>query len=186
MYRYISYSINNPIPPQAFGQVLDLMQASFPPAERRDRAGQEKLASNPLYHLFVLEDAGTDTVCGFIASWQLDSCRFIEHFAVDASRRGKGAGGEMLLHFLSQNTGTVVLEAEPPLDDISRRRIGFYERHGFSLNPYAYLQPSLSASCEPIPLKIMTYPQPLSECEFIKIRSILYEKVYAVQESDLF
>lgn len=43
--------------------------------------------------------------------------------------------------YIRQSGKPVLLEVEPPLGEMEQRRIGFYERLGFHLNPYAYVQP---------------------------------------------
>ena len=50
----------------------------------------------------------------------------------------------MLLNdFLNHMEKTVFLEVEEPGTDLARRRIGFYERAGFCLNDFDYIQPDL-------------------------------------------
>jgi len=49
------------------------------------------------------------------------------------------------------------LEAELPETELAARRIGFYERHGFTVNAdYPYFQPALTPGGSPIPLHLLT------------------------------
>ena len=44
---------------------------------------------------------------------------------------------------LAEKKRPMVLEVELPEDALTRRRIGFYERHGLVFNSYPYLQPPM-------------------------------------------
>ena len=77
-----------------------------------------------------------------------------------------------------KKAGKVVLEVELPEDSLKKRRIGFYERHGFTFNEYPYIQPPMGEDRHEIPLRIMSAPEPLSEDEFQSVRTELYESVY--------
>lgn len=77
----------------------------------------------------------------------------------------------------------IILEAEPPdQSDIAARRVRFYERLGFALNKYKYLQPPYSSGEHPLPLSIMSYPDALPCDKFLKIRNELYRGAYEVPE----
>ena len=67
---------------------------------------------------------------------------------------------------------------ELPESDLEQRRIAFYERNGFCLNDYSYIQPPMTEYTHAIPLKIMSAPEKISEKEFRAIRSELYRYVY--------
>ncbi|AZS15605.1 hypothetical protein [Paenibacillus lutimineralis] len=73
----------------------------------------------------------------------------------------------------------LILEVELPDTSLSQRRIKFYERLGFYINPYDYVQPALSGQAA-IPLKMMSYPEPLTPKQFANVKSVLYSKVYKV------
>ncbi|MNY54601.1 hypothetical protein D3C86_1904940 [compost metagenome] len=77
----------------------------------------------------------------------------------------------------------MLLEVEPPAGELEQRRIGFYERLGFHLNPYDYVQPPLRTGQPDLPLRIMTYPRPIRKSEFQLYREILYTEVYKIAAS---
>ncbi|MCG8399496.1 GNAT family N-acetyltransferase, partial [Bacillus atrophaeus] len=79
----------------------------------------------------------------FLAVWEFAEFVFIEHFAVSEKARNSGIGGKMLEELARQKAGKVVLEVELPEDSLKKRRIGFYERHGFTFNEYPYIQPPM-------------------------------------------
>ena len=114
----------------------------------------------------------------FLAVWEFAEFVFIEHFAVSEKARNSGIGGKMLEELARQKAGKVVLEVELPEDSLKKRRIGFYERHGFTFNEYPYIQPPMGEDRHEIPLRIMSAPEPLSEDEFQSVRTELYESVY--------
>ena len=161
-----------------FAVVWEIMEESFPVDERRNRSGQEEVLKNPYYHLYGYRQR--KEVVAFLAVWEFDVFTFIEHFAVKQTYRNGGLGAELLGQLLEPNPLPVILEAEPPLGELQERRIRFYERNGFVLNPYEYVQPAMSAEGKKIPLDIMSYPRRLSVGEYETMRDILYRIVYHV------
>lgn len=115
-----------------------------------------------------------------MACWEFPILRFVEHIAVDPNIRGGGVGKKMMADYISQSEKPVLLEVEPPNGEIEQRRIGFYERLGFHLNPFEYVQPPLREGQADLPLLIMTYPRPLNVEEFNLFRETLYTEVYKV------
>ena len=84
-----------------------------------------------------------------------------------------------MLQELKQFTGNrLCLEVEPPEDELTRRRIAFYERNGFIYHDFAYMQPALSKGQNTIPLKIMTTGDKLDKTAFEEIKELLYSQVY--------
>ena len=94
---------------------------------------------------------------GFLAVWEFESFTYIEHFAVDPVLRNSGTGSAMLQELVRKYQKQICLEVELPEDELTRRRIGFYERNGFVFNEYPYIQPPISKGKSPVPLRIMTY-----------------------------
>ena len=86
----------------------------------------------------------------------------------------------MLKAFLERFGKPFFIEVEPPEDELTRRRIGFYERNGFVLNDYDYVQPSLGEGKDPVPLRIMTWPRGMEKEELAdieqRIRRNLFDK----------
>ena len=165
-----------------YDRIWEIMQEAFPPAERRSRTGMDRVMADPAFTLSVYRDE-TGEPAAFLTSWQLEGFRFVEHFAVSASLRGRGMGGRMLRAFLESGAGPVVLEVEPPENETARRRIGFYQRLGFHLVDYPYIQPPLQPHTPAVPLRIMSWPAPLSRETFAAVRKSLYNKVYACGNS---
>ena len=158
-----------------FDAVYAIMERSFPLEEYRTYEAQKALLEKPSYGIYVAKEA--DCILGFAAVWELEGWRFVEHLAVDPQHRNRGIGAG-LLAFLAK--GRCCLEVELPETDISRRRIGFYQRNGFFLNDYPYLQPSLGEGRSPVPLSVMTSGRTVSPEEFSQLKTLLYTYVYEV------
>ena len=74
----------------------------------------------------------------------------------------------------------ICLEVELPEEEMSKRRIGFYERNGFYYNDYEYMQPAISKGRNEIPLRIMTTSGKVTEDRYNEMKDILYQYVYGV------
>ena len=161
-----------------FEEAWKIYEEAFPEDERRSLSQQMDLLENPLYNFICIHDEGE--LAGFIAWWELSGFVFIDHFAIDGNQRGKGLGGKFLRDFLSEKGTHAVLEVEKPSSPEAKKRIAFYERLGFHLNEYDYLQPPFSNGKNPVPLLLMSHPSGLDPDGFEKIKSELYSKVYSV------
>ena len=147
------------------------MQASFSDNEYRPYDEQLALFEEPEYRIYYMP-------AGFLAVWEFESFIYIEHFAVDPALRNSGTGSAMLQELVKQYQKPICLEVELPEDELTRRRIGFYERNGFVFNEYPYIQPPISKGKSPVPLRIMTYKSEITREEFQKMKEILYRRVY--------
>lgn len=162
-----------------FDQVYRLMEQSFPPAEFRTREGQAALLDDPRY-LLVPSWSEEGALAGFMAVWELPPFQFVEHIAVQPALRGRRIGEGLLTRYAQEagDSGTIVLEVEPPEPGWPGRRVAFYERLGFVLNDYDYVQPPLRGGLAPLPLKLMSYGRALTEAEFRAFRDTVYRHVY--------
>ena len=154
-----------------FPEIYRIMQASFSGDEYRPYDEQLALFEEPEYRIYYMP-------AGFLAVWEFESFIYIEHFAVDPALRNSGTGSAMLQELVKQYQKPICLEVELPEDELTRRRIGFYERNGFVFNEYPYIQPPISKGKSPVPLRIMTYKSEITREEFQKMKEILYRRVY--------
>ena len=168
------------ITPDDFPSCYPIFAKSFPPDEIRPYDEQAALLFNPYYRLYAKKDG--KTVQSLLAVYSFPELTFIEHFATDPALRGKGIGSTFLTELLSSSDLPVCLEVERPENDISIRRIAMYERLGFFLNKYDYIQPSISKGRRPVALYIMSYPSALNEEQYLAVRNRLYRDVYNVKE----
>lgn len=165
------------------GFIETLYTEAFPADERRAfQAVKELLVTTPAFHLTGIRADGRPA--GLLSYWKWDDLAYVEHFAVDAGCRGGGLGAGALNRLLSQLDIPVVLEVEPPVDELSRRRIGFYERLGFRLWSCPYVQPPYDKDRNPLDLLLMTYGNLDLSVAFGPVRDRLYREVYGASVPD--
>lgn len=175
------YSRKRPMTREHFARLFEIMEYSFPEDERRDFEEQFGEFSKPFFHSMCYEPDG---IAGFMNYWDLGSFVYLEHFAVARELRGNGLGAKLMEEFFGTVGGRpVILEAEPPeLNETARRRVAFYERLGFNLNPHEYYQPPYKPVGRPVRLVIMSAPKALTDEEFFRARTVLYRDAYEVGE----
>ena len=173
-----------------FPEIYRIMQASFSDDEYRPYDEQLALFEEPEYRIYYMPAIGMERVgnhsignftmhaAGFLAVWEFESFIYIEHFAVDPALRNSGTGSAMLQELVRKYQKQICLEVELPEDELTRRRIGFYERNGFVFNEYPYIQPPISKGKSPVPLRIMTYGEAITRETFEAMKNVLYRSVY--------
>ena len=161
---------------QEYLDMWNIYIESFPDNERRTMENHKELLNNELYNIKSIKE--DDKIIGFIAWWNIHEFRFIEHFAIDIRYRNGGYGSRVLNEFIEENDTNIILEVEPKGEELSNRRIGFYERLGFIYNDYEYKQPQLSKDKEQVNLRLMSFGQELSLNEFHRVKNTLYKYVY--------
>ncbi len=166
---------------QQFCKVYDIMKASFPPDELRPYNEQLALLDKPPYSIYTLSQNPAESIDNFVAIWEFDSFIFIEHIAVCESLRGSGTGSKILGIVATTFDKIICLEVEPPTDEMSKRQIEFYKRNGYTLNPYPYIQPSISKGKNEIELMIMSNNGMLTQNEFDNFKDTVYKTVYNVK-----
>lgn len=120
---------------------------------------------------------------GLLTTWHFEEFIYIEHFAIDPTLRSQGYGSEALKAFIHEHGKPLVLEAEPPTDALSIRRIKFYERIGLTLYDFPYMQPAYTEDSHPVELRLMgtldtnATPLPL-------VSQILHREVYGWTAND--
>lgn len=175
------YNVDNPIPPKLFDSLFALMEQSFPACERRGKAEHYAEFDKTQFHSLCYCPKG---LAGFMNYWDFGEFVFLEHFAVSPSLRGNGIGAMLMEQLKAAVQCPIVLEAEPEeIGEIALRRTRFYKRLGFHVNEYEYYQPPISDNEQPVPLKLLSYPLPFSDEDFLNVRNILYTMAYKVGES---
>ena len=156
-----------------FDGIFAEMEKNFIPDERRDRDAAKKLLDKSEYKIYHTVEEGERV--GFITVWELSDFTFIEHFVTYETYRNKGYGAKVL-SALKEKYERLLLEAEPPVSEMQKRRVAFYERNGFVQNPQKYMQPAYRSDGAEVELVLMSYPCKL-ECYADTVREI-YGKVY--------
>lgn len=153
---------------------------SFPEAERRAFSLVKDLVKNePRFVVFAL--FRDDVYAGFITAWQFNAFTYVEHFAIDESARNGGIGAEAMRQFLTNCDAPVVLEVEIPADEMSKRRIGFYERLGYVLDNHIYYQPPYREGEEFLEMRLMTYGNIDLQQLFEEVKGCIHRNVYGIK-----
>ena len=104
------------------------------------------------------------------------------YLAVSPRLRGQNMGSKALAAFCQGRR--VILEIDPPEDEISVRRQHFYQRLGFVANPYAYIHPSFRRPFHPHRLVLMSYPEALTYEEARGFADFIRERVLRYSEHE--
>lgn len=152
-----------------------LYENSFPLKEIRPLEAHIEAMKDDAFHFHLLTEFqdGKEVFIGFLSWWdwmgvgEPTPLRFGEHFAIRTDLRGGGYGSEAMDYLIGGGERLLLLEIDPPVDDIAQRRQKFYERHGLVVNPeYKHVHPSFRDGTEPHELLIMSHPRKLSPGEF--------------------
>lgn len=162
---------------ETFEDIFPLLEEAFPETELRTKADQKALLQEPCYRLYGVKGA-MESYLAVFAIWEIETFLYIEHFAVKKEYHNRGYGGALLDNLLEEKGKPVVLEVEPPKDALTRRRVGFYQRHGFAFNGYPYLQPPMRKGHGMLPLRLMTWPGGIDEETYERYKDRLYRIVY--------
>ena len=133
-----------------FDSVWEIMEERVFRGTRDDPGGAEKDTGCLLVSLYGYRAHGE--LMAFLAVWEFDTFLFVEHFAVRKSCRNGGLGAVLLTQLTTQSRKPVILEVELPTGELEARRIAFYERNGFVMNPFEYMQPAMGEDRHAIPL----------------------------------
>lgn len=153
---------------------------SFPPDERRDFDEVVRLLrENDDFAIALLSDE--EHPIGFISYWSWSDFTYMEHFAIDSRCRGAGYGAAAMTALLEQLGKPAVLEVEKPEDDLSRRRIAFYQRLGFVLSTRPYTQPPYSPDRHSLELYLMSYGAIDLDHVFDAVVTRIHNRVYGVE-----
>lgn len=159
-----------------FDELFAILEEGFPPSERRTKSDQRKLLDLEEYRIYGLREEGN--LIGFVAEWEGPEYRFVEHFVVNEAFRGNGVGSRLLSEYNDLSDKPVVLEVEPPENEIQKKRIKFYRRNGYHFTEYSYVQPSINADIKGVPLVLMSYPDQLTDDRFLSVKDWLFSTVY--------
>lgn len=165
---------------KTFDEIFPLLEAAFPVTELREKERQKAMLSEECYRLYGVRKDGV--FAAVFATWEIEDFLYIEHFAVKEAYRNGGYGGNLLDTLLEEKGRPIVLEVEEPEDELTRRRIGFYERHGLVYNDYPYLQPPMRDGQDMLPLKLMTKPSAIDEATYHRYKKLIHKIVYKYED----
>ncbi|AZQ61632.1 GNAT family N-acetyltransferase [Flammeovirga pectinis] len=160
-----------------FNALWDIYLEAFPRDEQRPKEEIISLMDTPNFYfegIYVEKKC-----CGLVCYRELGDFIFIEYLAMHANSRGSGAGSAFLHYFIEKYNGEkIILEVEHPVEDIQKRRVGFYERKGFHYNDKIFMAPQTIEGGQELPLNFMSYPLLLGTQEYEQVKKLLLDKVY--------
>ena len=155
---------------------MRLYGESFPLHEQRQDASQTAILQNEAYHFDLVYD-GEDWV-GLLLNWETEDFIYVEHFCILPEKRNCRYG-ERALSLLRERGKTVILEIDPPEDEISRRRRGFYVRCGFREDPFPHVHPPYRKQNAGHRLTVMSCPEGLTQSGYDRFAQYLSGTVMA-------
>ena len=155
-----------------YQRAMELYSISFPAHEQREAHSQKQILTQDAYHFDVICDEGK--FIGEILYWEVAGFFYIEHFCILPAMRNKHYGQKILNAYQST---PLILEIDPPVNEISTRRKGFYERCGFVENPYRHIHPPYHAENHGHELIIMSSPRKLEANEYACFNHFLQDIV---------
>lgn len=113
-------------------------------------------------------------LCNYIGGWK--------SHATLPEMRNKGYGERIIRQIKDLFPELLVLEVEQPLNEMSARRIGFYQRCGFSLCKQDYVQP-LCQEGEKVPSMCLMYAGKESiDTDFETIKNAIYREICGMNQ----
>lgn len=161
-------------------ELRTIYEEAFPLDERREWAQFTELLANPDFFLEAIHLQ--KKLVGILTTWNLHDFKFIEHFAIRDSERGKGFGTQVVNQLLAESSVPVILEVDEPSTETAQKRIHFYEHFNFSVCKREYFQPPYSADKNKVKMLLMSYPEEINDEIFPQIKARIYRSVYGIYE----
>lgn len=157
-----------------------IYETSFPEDERRNFDLLKALDGKSDFDFFVITNKQANAI-GIISLWSFKEFIYIEHFAIQQNERGKGIGSSVLFSLANKYSKPILLEVELPENDLAKRRIAFYQRHGFAVQPYDYTQPAYDKTKQSLPMIVMIKADfEITKRFFYSAIATIYKEVYGL------
>ena len=157
-----------------FDRAFALYESAFPREERRDLTEQTRVLNKEAYHVdFILNNGEFQ---GIMLYWETEDFIYLEHFTTLPEVRGNGIGSAAL-ELLKAKGKTVLLEIEPPTDELTRRRFAFYQRNGFQMTPHYHIQAKYHLGDEDLQLSILSYPTIITEQQYMLFQDYMTKEI---------
>lgn len=166
---------------EKWDKVWELYEKSFPLAERRRLEDHLRAMNDD--HFYPMSIWNSNELIGIAFYWQWDNYRYIEYMAVSPELHGQGHGSQIIKH-LREAHHTVILEIDPLINELSVRRLQFYERAGFTLTPYRFIHLPYRLGTSTQELLILSYPKMITKEQHLDFLNFINKRVieYCEQE----
>lgn len=162
-------------------QTIETLYLESFPAQERLPFEVLHLGARPSGIYYKLEKVMIDDRCvGLMSSVESSSFILLFYIATLPTVRGGGIGVQLLeaLKLRCSTERPLIAEVEYVTDDITRRRVGFYERNDLTIQPYNYTMPDQTNPNQSVALHIMAWPTELTPSQFEAINESLLHQVY--------
>lgn len=157
-----------------FDAAFKLYESAFPNIERRNEHDHNIVMKKADYHFDLIINDGK--LIGIMLYWETPEFVFLEHFSTLPTLRGNGYG-KKALDLLKKKNKKIILEIEPPVDQLTERRYGFYKRNGFEMTPHHHIQAKYHVDDQSLVLKILSYPHILTDEEYSQFRNYISREI---------
>lgn len=162
-----------------FKQVWNLYESAFPDLEKRTlKKHTEALADKRFKPNVYLDEK--DNVLGLCFGWEFSEFIYLEHLAVNPNFRNKGIGSEIITEF-KQSIKPVILEIEPPSDEITTRRLMFYKRNNFIETEYTFKQLKYKRENKDLFLNLLCN-KPMNDKLYNSFKEVIYRELTMYNE----
>lgn len=160
----------------------EVLIEAFPVEEYRELSELRELTEHSdIFHNNLVLDDGAPV--GLITWWDFGWFRYVEHFAIAAAFRNREYGHRTLSLVRAQTRTPLVLEVERPVQEMARRRIGFYQRQGFTLWERDYMQPPYRPGAGFLPMYLMAHGDLDPRRDFSRVQTTIHREVYHVEQA---
>lgn len=146
-----------------YERAMELYKISFPFHEQREDFSQREILNDNAYHFDLIYD--DNVFVGVVLYWEFSDLIYLEHFCILPEMRNRRYG-QRVLKDLEERGKVLILEIDPPVDAISIRRMGFYERSGYIINSYPHVHPPYHRENAGHNLVVMSLPRILFPSEY--------------------
>ncbi|MDL2262783.1 GNAT family N-acetyltransferase [Bacteroidales bacterium OttesenSCG-928-I21] len=160
---------------------INVYDEAFPDCEKRPVEQHAKLLyDNLFYNFFIAID--DDKIVGIMIVWNLTEFVHLDYLAISPNYRNKGYGNKLLAQLQNMTTKPIVLEVEPPNDELTKRRVSFYEKSGFNIVDIDYFMPDYRNQKKTVTMRLMSNSADICAENSKKIIDEIHEKIYGIEK----
>jgi len=157
-----------------FEKAWQIYEDSFPQEEKRTLKEQLKLFNKKSFTMLCyVED---EIVLAILFYWQIQRYTYLEHFAVNSTQRGRSYGSKILQEFIDNNQN-IILEIEPIIDEITKKRLDFYERFDFRVNTHIHFQVPFRKNDQKLKLLFLSHKKVLSDNQYTTLYQMMLQEM---------